>query len=43
MFIFGLGKFTLTGPGGDTVFATYSGALFFDGVNPVTGLPIYKF
>jgi hypothetical protein len=42
-FIFGPGKFTLTGPGGDTIFATYSGTLYLEGPDPLTGLPVYKF
>lgn len=42
-FIFGPGKFTLTGPGGDTIFATYSGTLYLEGPDPLTGLPVYRF
>lgn len=42
-FIFGPGKFTLTGPGGDTLFATYSGTLYYEKPDPLTGLPVYRF
>lgn len=42
-FFFGPGRFTLTGPGGDTIFATYSGTLYYNGVDPATKLPVYKF
>jgi hypothetical protein len=42
-FIFGPGKFTLTGPGGDTIFATYSGTLYYEKSDLATGLPIYRF
>jgi hypothetical protein len=42
-FFFGPGKFTLTGPDGETIFATYSGTLYPAGVNPVSGLPVFRF
>ena len=42
-FIFGPGKFSLTGPGGDTIFATYSGTLGFHHFDAVSNLPVFKF
>lgn len=42
-FVFGPGNFALTGAGGDTIFASYSGTLNLSGLDPVTKLPIYAF
>lgn len=40
---FSQGKFTLTGAGEDTIFATYSGTLNPTGYDPVTGIVAYEF
>jgi hypothetical protein len=42
-FFFGPGRFAITGPNGDTIVATYSGTLYLSGVDPVTGLPVFRF
>jgi hypothetical protein len=42
-FYFGPGRFTMTGPGGDTIVASYSGTLVLSGVDPVSGLPVFQF
>ena len=40
---FNEGKFTLTGAGGDTIFAAYSGALTPGGFDPATGIATFNF
>lgn len=40
---FGPGTFTLTGPGGESIFATYTGTLTPTATDPVTKLPVYSF
>ena len=37
------GKFTLTGAGGDTIFAAYSGTLYLTGADPATGIATFAF
>ena len=37
------GKFTLTGAGGDTIFASYSGNLVFRSADPATGVATFDF
>ena len=40
---FGPGLFTLTGPGGEMIFATYSGTLVFQSANAATGVVTFEF
>ena len=40
---FGPGTFTITGPGGESLSATYTGTLTWTRTDPVTKLPVYAF